>query len=91
MQVKEEFYGDGMPQIHFAGGLVRMDFATFQPDPAGKEPTSEKHDEEAGGTDGRDRSPEAESDRESGRLKNGGHDTSRMRFDAASDVGADRF
>lgn len=42
MQVKEEFYGDGMPQIHFAGGLVRMDFATFQPDPAGKEPTSEK-------------------------------------------------
>ena len=43
MQVKEEFYGDGMPQIHFAGGLVRMDFATFQPDPGGKEPKPEKN------------------------------------------------
>ena len=68
MQVKEEFYGDGMPQIHFAGGLVRMDFATFQPDPGGggteageKFPSGDehavvsihfRHDEETGGADG---------------------------------------
>lgn len=36
MDVKKEYYGDGMTQIHFVGGLVRYDFATLQPDSSGK-------------------------------------------------------
>lgn len=35
MNVKKEYYGDGLTQLHFVGGLVRCDFATLQPDPSG--------------------------------------------------------
>ena len=35
MNVKKEYYGDGLTQLHFVGGLVRYDFATLQPDPSG--------------------------------------------------------
>ncbi len=35
MDVKKEFYGDGLTQLHFVGGLVRCDFATLQPNTAG--------------------------------------------------------
>ena len=34
MDIKKEFYGDRMIQIHFAGGLVRCDFETVQPETA---------------------------------------------------------
>lgn len=33
MDIKREFYGDQLVQIHFAGGLIRYDFATIQPTP----------------------------------------------------------
>ena len=36
MNIKKEFYADGLTQLHFAGGMVRFDFATFQPDTSGK-------------------------------------------------------
>ena len=40
--MKNEIYADGIGQIHFAGGMVRFDFVTLQPDPEGKgEPTPE--------------------------------------------------
>ncbi len=44
MDVKKEFYGDGLTQLHFAGGMVRFDFATFQPDASGNggKPVPEK-------------------------------------------------
>ncbi|QSH42346.1 hypothetical protein P0136_03235 [Lentisphaerota bacterium ZTH] len=31
-----EIFADGIGQIHFAGGMVRFDFVTLQPDPEGK-------------------------------------------------------
>jgi hypothetical protein len=34
--VKEEIYADGIGQIHFAGGMVRFDFVTLQPDAESK-------------------------------------------------------
>ncbi len=34
--VKKEIFADGIGQIHFAGGMVRFDFVTLQPDPDGK-------------------------------------------------------
>ena len=39
--MKNEIYADGIGQIHFAGGMVRFDFVTLQPDSDGKEPTPE--------------------------------------------------
>ena len=33
---KEEIFADGIGQIHFAGGMVRFDFVTLQPDEEGK-------------------------------------------------------
>ncbi len=33
---KQEIFADGIGQIHFAGGMVRFDFVTLQPDPDGK-------------------------------------------------------
>jgi hypothetical protein len=36
MEAKEEIYADGIGQIHFAGGMVRFDFVTLQPDADGK-------------------------------------------------------
>lgn len=36
VSLKKEIYADGIGQIHFAGGMVRFDFVTLQPDPDGK-------------------------------------------------------
>ena len=35
---KKEIYADGIGQIHFAGGMVRFDFVTLQPEENGKTP-----------------------------------------------------
>ena len=35
---KKEIYADGIGQIHFAGGMVRYDFVTLQPESEGKAP-----------------------------------------------------
>ena len=36
-----ESYSDGVSNIHFANGMVRLDFVTFQPTGDGKAPVSE--------------------------------------------------
>ncbi|MFA6714746.1 MAG: hypothetical protein WCS27_05180 [Victivallaceae bacterium] len=36
MAEKKEIFADGIGQIHFAGGMVRFDFVTLQPDEEGK-------------------------------------------------------
>ena len=36
VNVKKEIFADGIGQIHFAGGMVRFDFVTLQPDGDGK-------------------------------------------------------
>lgn len=36
MTAKKEIFADGIGQIHFAGGMVRFDFVTLQPDEEGK-------------------------------------------------------
>ncbi len=36
---KKEIFADGIGQIHFAGGMVRFDFVTLQPEDDGKAPT----------------------------------------------------
>ena len=36
---KKEIFADGIGQIHFAGGMVRFDFVTLQPEEDGKAPT----------------------------------------------------
>ena len=38
MSDKKEIYADGIGQIHFAGGMVRYDFVTLQPEEDGKAP-----------------------------------------------------
>jgi len=38
---EKEIFADGIGQIHFAGGMVRFDFMTLQPNPDGSEPTIE--------------------------------------------------
>ncbi len=38
MADKKEFFADSLEQIHFAGGMVRFDFATMQPTDDGKTP-----------------------------------------------------
>ena len=38
MQDKKEIFVDGIGRIHFAGGMVRFDFVTLQPEVAGKAP-----------------------------------------------------
>ena len=38
MAEKTEIYADGIGQIHFAGGMVRYDFVTLQPEEEGKAP-----------------------------------------------------
>ena len=35
---KKEIFADGIGQIHFAGGMVRYDFITLQPESEGKAP-----------------------------------------------------
>ena len=39
MSEKKEIYADGIGQIHFAGGMVRYDFVSLQPEEDGKAPT----------------------------------------------------
>jgi hypothetical protein len=34
-----EIFADGIGQIHFAGGMVRFDFITLQPEAEGTNPT----------------------------------------------------
>ena len=41
MADKKEIFADGIGQIHFAGGMVRYDFVTLQPEEEGKAPTPE--------------------------------------------------
>ncbi len=41
MADKKEIFADGIGQIHFAGGMVRFDFVTLQPETEGKAPTPE--------------------------------------------------
>ncbi len=38
MDEKKEIFADGIGQIHFAGGMVRYDFVTLQPEEEGKAP-----------------------------------------------------
>ena len=38
MADKKEIFADGIGQIHFAGGMVRYDFVTLQPEESGKAP-----------------------------------------------------
>lgn len=38
MENKKEIFADGIGQIHFAGGMVRYDFVTLQPEEDGKAP-----------------------------------------------------
>lgn len=40
MTDRQEIFADGIGQIHFAGGMVRFDFVTLQPDADGKAPTA---------------------------------------------------
>ncbi len=41
MSDKKEIFADGIGQIHFAGGMVRFDFVTLQPQEEGQAPTPE--------------------------------------------------
>ena len=41
MADKKEIFADGIGQIHFAGGMVRFDFVTLQPNEDGKAPVAE--------------------------------------------------
>ena len=38
MEEKKEIFADGIGQSHFAGGMVRYDFVTLQPEEDGKAP-----------------------------------------------------
>ena len=40
---KKEIFADGIGQIHFAGGMVRFDFVTLQPEEDGKVPTPQSN------------------------------------------------
>ncbi len=37
----KEIFADGIGQIHFAGGMVRFDFSTLQPEEDGKAPVAQ--------------------------------------------------
>ncbi len=41
MADKKEMFVDGIGQIHFAGGMIRMDLVTLQPTEEGKAPIPE--------------------------------------------------
>ncbi len=41
MSERKEIFVDGIGQIHFAGGMVRYDFVTLQPQGDGKAPAAE--------------------------------------------------
>ena len=38
MDRKQVVFADGIGQIHFAGGMIRFDFVTLQPEQEGKAP-----------------------------------------------------
>ena len=44
MNEKKEIFADGIGQIHFAGGMIRYDFVTLQPEEEGKAPVPQQHD-----------------------------------------------
>ena len=43
MPDKKEIFADGIGQIHFAGGMVRFDFVTLQPETEGKAPVPQSN------------------------------------------------
>jgi len=43
MADKQEIFADGVGQIHFAGGMVRYDFVTLQPEENGKAPVPQSN------------------------------------------------
>lgn len=43
MSDKKEVFADGIGQIHFAGGMVRFDFVTLQPEAEGQAPTPQSN------------------------------------------------
>ena len=43
MADKKEIFADGVGQIHFAGGMVRYDFVTLQPEENGKPPVPQSN------------------------------------------------
>ena len=43
MTDKKEIFADGIGQIHFAGGMVRYDFVTLQPEEEGKAPVPQSN------------------------------------------------
>ncbi len=43
MADRKEIFADGIGQIHFAGGMVRYDFVTLQPEESGKAPTPQSN------------------------------------------------
>ena len=43
MSEKKEIFADGIGQIHFAGGMVRYDFVTLQPESEGQAPVPQSN------------------------------------------------
>ena len=43
MADRKEIFADGVGQIHFAGGMVRYDFVTLQPEENGKAPVPQSN------------------------------------------------
>ena len=43
MADKKEIFADGVGQIHFAGGMVRYDFVTLQPEENGQAPVPQSN------------------------------------------------
>ena len=43
MADRKEIFADGVGQIHFAGGLVRYDFVTLQPEENGQAPVPQSN------------------------------------------------
>ena len=43
MNEKKEIFADGIGQIHFAGGMVRYDFVTLQPESDGQAPVPQSN------------------------------------------------
>ncbi len=43
MADKKELFADGLGQIHFAGGMVRFDFVTLQPEGDGQAPVPQSN------------------------------------------------
>ncbi len=43
MADRKEIFADGVGQIHFAGGMVRYDFVTLQPEENGQAPVPQSN------------------------------------------------